>query len=40
MLSVNEIRDQAVISLYWHTDTGWGAVAEPMLRFLEDLVVG
>jgi hypothetical protein len=38
MLTVSEMAERVVLTLRWRDDTGWGQVAEMMLRHIEDLV--
>jgi len=38
MLKVNQASDRVVMTLCWREDTGWGRVAESMLRYIEDLI--
>jgi hypothetical protein len=38
MLKVGQTSERVVMTLYWREDTGWGQVAESMLRYIEDLV--
>jgi len=38
MLKVDQTSERVVMTLYWREDTGWGRVAESMLRYIEDLV--
>jgi hypothetical protein len=38
MLKVSQTSERVVMSLYWREDTGWGRVAESMLRYIEDLI--
>jgi Condensation domain len=38
MLKVHQASDRVVMTLCWREDTGWGRVAESMLRYIEDLV--
>ena len=38
MLKVGQTSERVVMTLYWREDTGWGRVAESMLRYIEDLV--
>jgi hypothetical protein len=38
MLKVGQTSERVVMTLYWREDTGWGRVAESMLRYMEDLI--
>jgi hypothetical protein len=38
MLKVHQMSERVVLTLCWREDTGWGRVAESMLRYIEDLV--
>jgi hypothetical protein len=38
MLKVHQMSERVVMTLCWREDTGWGRVAESMLRYIEDLV--
>ena len=38
MLKVHQLSERVVMTLCWREDTGWGRVAESMLRYIEDLV--
>src|SRR6202453_1069792 len=38
MLKVGQTSERVVMTLYWREDTGWGRIAESMLRYIEDLV--